>query len=290
MLYLIIGLVALAAEWWAHRATLTPDGLTYLRARAVGEGRIAIGGWEPCQPFRLRWLLPWLWRQTRDPMLAGRYSCYVGCVLSAALVGHLGGWRAELLFLALPLWSCWVRHPWQIDAPAMALALLAATSDTWWVVVLISLVAGAAKESAPLFAAVYAWSPLPLVGLLVPLVSDMLLPAGEPRDAAEGAIVGRPWASARVYHGPALHDVSMVAPWGAVLLAGACPTWQLGAALALGYGQLLVAVDRARLYLWAAPVACTLASDILEQLPLGFTAGAVLITYFQPVRKCMANE
>ena len=61
--------------------------------------------------------------------------------------------------------------------------------------------------------------------------------------------------SSRQFHrGQWLNPLVMVAPWGPLLLGLGALTPQLAVALALGYGQLVVATDSVRLYQWAAPV------------------------------------
>lgn len=79
----------------------------------------------------------------------------------------LGEWWKALLFMSLPgVWFCATR-PQTVDAVSMGLAWGAALElhHRPWLAVALALASGFVHERGPVFAALYAWHPLPLVGL-----------------------------------------------------------------------------------------------------------------------------
>src|SRR5690242_7396860 len=96
-------------------------------------------------------------------------------------MGLTGGERlfAAALVCALPgVRACSLRLPVLLDAPSFAIALLLAavaafspapgTERVLWQTALfvIALLGGATRETIPIFGALWAWSPWPLLGLL----------------------------------------------------------------------------------------------------------------------------
>jgi len=80
----------------------------------------------------------------------------------------LGEWWKTLLFITIPgVWFC-VTRPETVDGPSMGLAWLSA-----WLLpthpvaaCFAAVLSGFVHERGPVFAALYAWHPLPLLGLL----------------------------------------------------------------------------------------------------------------------------
>lgn len=239
----------------------TPDGERYWD--------MAAGVAQP-RPFNLRWLVPrgcgqssawWWWTM--------RVSFVVSCALAWV---YTGAWAAALVPLGLAGMTVYLRAPVLVDLPAQTYALLAAvtmrTHGPWPTIVgavFISLVSGTCKETAPLFAAAYAWSPWPLLGLCAPLVRAW-------RSKAEPAPTDDSAAS-RALRAPIRTALEVrrrqpflwyVLPWGVLVVGLAHMTPQLAVVLALAYGQLLVATDLVRLYQWAWP---TLALCTFEAVP-----------------------
>lgn len=257
--------IAFALLAWfvaAHRNgfMLSADGQAYWGKRTVS-------------PFHLRWLLPkLLGRGWLAPWMA------VSLLATLALGPLVHAWTGSLASAWLLVWlgvvQICVARPVMTDLPAMALALgaaLAARAGLWWLAIPLALLAGACRESAPVFAAAWALEPVLLVGVIA---------AGWWRKAAAvkpGTVGAYPWGSARKQH-DLLDWRRMLAPWGAVAaLAPLGAAWDretLAAvlALALGYGQLLRARDGARLFTWAAPAVLVLAARVDAQwtLPLLF--------------------
>jgi hypothetical protein len=136
----------------------------------------------------------------------------------------------------------------------------------WWGAVAYALVAGASKETAPLFAALWALSPIPLVGLLAPLAARALRKPGPEIEPLRGQLahraVSKPFkTSILVEKGNWRRFDRWLGPWNAGLLGFLWPpAWP---ALVAGYGQCLFATDRVRLYQWAAPAVALGAATVV---------------------------
>lgn len=244
---------------------ITPDGVRYL---AMGR-RLRVP-----RPFHLRWLVPWL---CGDNPALWTIMSRVSILALAPLAWWYTGSPWMMACAALPGVAFSWRAPVLVDAPGMALALLAAclASVSLPAAILVALVAGCCRETAPVWAAVYAWNPLLLVGL-VPVAVRALLRAGpdpltEAQNPVAVAAVRHPVAVAlEVRRGAWLDPAVMVAPWGGLIVALAAPTTVLWVALGLGYAQLVAATDGARLYQWAWPVVAVSAVAVVPEawLPL----------------------
>lgn len=255
--------IALAAVLWSiyrYQWIVSPDTAHYLAAMA---------GKPVPSPFRWRVfprLLAPLLRPGRPHVQVTHVWAafsWASLVLSAAHVGvyaeqhGVPGWAAVALFVTLPWFRGLVRNPCLTDQPAMLFALLAATSPVWWHQIVFGLLAGACTERAPVFAAVFAWSPWPLVGLVVPAVAALVTKRGAALDHND-------WRRMRALHNQAQPHV-FILPWGACLLSVLAPTWQLAAAVGLGAAQLLVATDRSRLLQWGAPVVIVVTLSVVPE-------------------------
>lgn len=234
--------------------TLSPDGRRYLSRAPLPS------------PFHRRWLLPAL--LARHPRA---WACLTWASL-AATVALMAAYvpshpvAAAWLFATLPIAAINARLPALTDAPAMALALGAAVAwqrGLHGLAVALSLVSGACKESGPVFAAVYAGAPWLLLGLAAVRWAGAVPPG--PSDAylgPLGAVAGR---IRRERLHPWRHVGHTLLPWGALaVLAPWGAGWDRVTALALlalavGYGQLVIATDNARLAQWAAPCVIALA-------------------------------
>lgn len=181
-------------------------------------------------------------------------------ILAAIYVGT--PWAACVALLPGVAFS--LRYPVLVDAPALALALLSAV--LWpvapWASVLVAILAGCVRESAPVWAALYAWNPWALLGLL-PVVIRWGMRCGED-PAGYGDALAHPLRSSLAAHrGRWLSPALMVAPWGGMIVGLVSLDLRLGAVLVAGYGQLLIATDSVRLYQWAAPVLALAAFSVL---------------------------
>lgn len=301
MIVAALAIMALAIGIYAYRLGLivSPDGGSYL---------LAAGGIRQPSPFRWR-LLPHLFRSMLPPTraletaarVAGwggigqaseravvawtalSYACLLACgPLLATYASQRGanGLLAVALFAGLPWLRSCVRMPCLTDQAGMALALAAGcSSEHAWALILIGAVAGLVSERAPAFAALFAWSPWPLLGLAIPIAVALLMKPG-PLQPWHRGILDRPFASARERHAAAPLWV-FAAPWGLALVGFGAMTWQLAVTLGVAAGQMVVATDRVRLYQTAAPVLCVAASSVMvgwspAMVAVGLMAHAVV--------------
>ena len=241
-----------------------PDAARYLHA--------ARGGAVP-RPFHIRRLLPavcgtvmlrwWLVWGLSWPVLAASMVAWqsahgwqiaaTGAVLLVGLPGILG--PSAVI-------------PVGVDLPATALALAGVAIMPHSLPVGVALVAVAAgcKETAPVFAALWAWSLWPLVALVVPAVlAFKFRPGPDPLGGQFQRIADHPIVTAfEARLGRWRDGFLLVAPWGACMAALYAPSWPLVAVLLVAYLQLLVATDTVRLVQHAAgPVMAASAAHII---------------------------
>jgi hypothetical protein len=213
-------------------------------------------------------------------------------VLAAGMVGWRlaegDDWRVALaaaaFLAALPgILGPVVSIPVQTDLPATALtvcgvALLALDHPAQWAAgVACIAVAATMRETAPLWAAVWAWSALPLVALVAPLVAWLVIrPGRDPLGAKFQEIADHPVRAGLAFHSGRWRDAwLMVAPWGATLAALYAPTPQLAVGLVAAYALLLVATDSVRLYQHAAgPL---MAAGAAQVIPVEWLLVAVVV-------------
>lgn len=262
-----------------------PDAARYLHS--------AIGGAVP-RPFHLRWLLPtvcgrhlrrwWVVYTLSWPLLA--------IAAFAWQSGH--GWQTAtatvLLLVALPgILGPAVVAPVGVDLPSSALAL---AGVALWphlppVAVVCWLLAAGVKETAPVFAALWLWSPWPLVALIVPAVTALVCkPGPDPLGYQFQRIADHPIRTSMEAHRGKWRDGwVMLAPWGACLAALHQPTWQLAACLVVAYGLLIVATDTVRLYQHAAgPVMAATAAHAIPTQWLGVALAVHALWWTAPQR------
>lgn len=224
----------------------TPDGRRYIAMSA---------GARVERPYSLRWLAPFVCR-TDIAWIILSHTSVAACAILAIFYAH--SWAAAFLVLGLSGVTLFnLRHPILVDAPAMALALGAALAwrAGWWPVALgLSIAAGATKETGPVFASAWAWSPVLLIGMIAPALRWFVKPGADViQDEASEArkdLRRRIVAQRRKYSDPS----HLILPWGVCVLGLAHPSAQLVVVLLLAYGQLLVATDTVRLFAWAFPV------------------------------------
>ena len=164
-----------------------------------------------------------------------------------------------------------VSIPVQVDLPATALTMLgvslAVTGHPVWLVVGLIVIACASsvRETAPICAALWLWSPLPLLALIVPAVIALVRkPAPSSGIAEWDRITAHPIATALEYHAGRWRDARlMVLPWGVCLVGLYTLDWRLAVVLAIAYAQLFVATDSVRLYQHLAGPAMAFAAAAL---------------------------
>jgi hypothetical protein len=244
---------------------LGPDASRYVLA---GQGhRVA-------KPFHLRFVLPWLCRDVERRWWTVWGLSWPVAAAGLAWWGHAAGfdpWRVAALVvfcLSLPgVWGPHVVRPVGVDLPGLAVAVVAvaALEQGWWpLAVALIFVAAGVKESMPVWAALWAWHPLLLVGLVVPLIRGLIVRPeldAVTRQPVLQRVHDHPVRSAFEHHAGQWRNAWwMVAPWGACLAALYAPTLRVGAAIAAAYAQLLVATDTVRLLHTAAGPAVAFAA------------------------------
>lgn len=231
---------------------LSPDEYYYYTAAA---------GQAVPVPYSRRWLLPRLigphprrWRAVTLASFAALPLVATGYFRSRGL----DGWAlvfATALLCSLPGLRLPLKLSILVDAPSFVGALAVAWSTTegpWWLTVGLSLLVGATRETGPVFAALWAWSPWPLVGLAA--VGWWCSSVGPPKPDEEPWLV-HPYREAWQLRWQIGLDGSLyLRPWGAALAGLAAPSWQCLATVAVAHAQLFAAVDTVRLAVWAGPV------------------------------------
>ncbi len=172
-------------------------------------------------------------------------------------------WKQALLFVMLPGVAFCVNLPTTTDGPAMLLAWLAAAAHARGHVALaigLSAAAGLIHERAPVFAALYCWNPLLLLGLAVPLVVARWKGAAAPDrgspDPAERLVGHSLWGAIAAHR----DYVDMLAPSGLIwslrglpLMAGdlgaSVASW---ACLGVAFASRIMGTDTSRYIMWGA--------------------------------------
>jgi hypothetical protein len=230
---------------------ISVDGGFYL---AAGEGKLVPS------PYSRRWLLPAILADEPIVWATVTYaSLAVGTLACAALLASYGANLQQavlgaLLWLLLPGVQKIHRHfPVLVDAHAMAAAMIAAVfarEGNIVMAVVTALWAGAVSEKAPVFAALWAWNPIPLIGLAT--VGWFRASAPVPREGFD--YLKNPVRYAlKQRRKMGLNMAYYALPWGPMLLGLMNAGVQVYATLAVAYAQLLFANDGSRLYQWAAP-------------------------------------
>lgn len=268
-----------------------PDGARYL---------IAAQGHPVARPFHLRWLLPavcgtnprrwWAcWWASWPVLAAGMFS----------LSAHLG-WRRALFAMAIVVTlpgviGPKVTRPVGVDLPAMALGVAAAGAAVhgwWWAALALVLWAGMVKESAPLFAALWAWHPLLLVGLAAPALVAVVRRAGMDELTARPDLreihdhpVRTAWSYRRDRNwlvDPAL----WLHPFGVTLAGLVNMSTQTAVTVAVAAAQCVVATDTTRLL--ASGAGPALAVGAATWLPVEVLPLLVAVHVFWPWPRVVA--
>ena len=245
---------------------LTPDGARYI---AAASKRVA-------RPFHLRWLLPRLCGENTGLWRHVTHASIVTIGIFTAVYTR-SPWMICVAFLP-GITFAW-RYPVLVDSAGMAAALAAAIvfPHCWPAALALTFVAGTIRETAPVWAAIYAWNPLLLIGLVPVAVRWCQRQGDDVLDAENAWILAHPWQASKKYHaGRWLDPTLMVTPWGGLVAGLAGLDAQLGTALAVGYGQLAIATDSVRLFQWAAPVVAAACVHTLPSWALPFVALSVM--------------
>lgn len=251
---------------------VSPDGARLL-AMARGER-------QP-RPFHYRWLLPKI--VGRDPARWVLFSRLMMACLCLASALYCRTAYAFLIPFALSGVVLNLKLPILVDLAAMVYVLDAALCARvgWWIpAILFVLAAGATKETAPVFAALYAWNPLLLVGLLAPAIRSLWKPGVDTSSGPMADALTHPWQASRKAHaGQWRNPLLWLLPWGILLVGASRPSWQVAATLIVAYAQTLIATDTIRLYMWAWPV---LAARTFEVVPHRWWLLVVVAAFANP--------
>ncbi len=172
-----------------------------------------------------------------------------------ALGALMGTWKGALLLTTLPgAWVC-VTRPTTTDAPCMLLAWLASMLFPThpYFAVLLSCLSGVIHERGPVFAVLYAWHPLLLIGLVGVQWWRKAAPADDDVRVGRGL-----WSSLKQHRRD--HDwlnwEQTIFPLRAIPLLAAAYGTSLAAWTTLGFtwATRLVGTDLARYAFWAAPI------------------------------------
>jgi hypothetical protein len=222
---------------------ITEDGQRYL---AMSDRRVA-------RPFHLRWLLPLI---CGTDLQRWTYTTRSSVLALAPLAWWYTGsvWMAACVLLP-GVWFNW-SHPVLVDATGMALALLSAClwPVCWPLALAVVLVGASVRETVPVWAAVFAWHPLLLIGLLAVGVRWLQRPGSDVCGPEIEWMLAHPIQSAKAAHAHQWRNpFVMLLPWAGLLAGLGAMTWPLAVAIGLAYGQLLIATDTTRLFQWAWP-------------------------------------
>lgn len=261
------------------KASLTTDGQRYIW---IAQGR------EVAMPYHLRWLLPKLLGPSAEQWALTVRAFIVLLPLCVATYVWQQTLSPEKFFFALaatamiPVLARYWEQPVLVDIPAMFVAMLAAMMP-WYVGLPIAIVAGCMRETAPVFAAIYAWNPILLLGLVAPAARRLFFKPGDEPDARVRELIEHPFQTGFLSTLPHVRAHWMILFWGAGLACLFYPTWQLVVALAVAYAQILCAhVSGAqRLAFWAAPVVMLQASYAATHVLVVL----LILTWFWPWRE-----
>jgi hypothetical protein len=217
---------------WQDGVHACPDGQRYTSGRA-----------QP-YPFHRRFCG---WNQ--------RVLIAVTFLSLVALGALMGTWSKALLLITLP--GAWLiaTRPTTVDAPAMLLAFVASLlfPSYPWAAVLLSCLAGCIHERGPVFAALYAWHPLLLIGLVC--IGWWRTPAPADDDPRVGVSLVRSLAVHHADNDWLGWEQTVYAMRGLPLMAahfGTSPAaW---VTLALAWSTRLICSDLGRLVFWAGPI------------------------------------
>lgn len=209
-------------------------------------------------PYSRRWLLPWF---IGDYPEAWKTVNYLSIAVSAIFVYLMYGIWAGIGFLCLPMVTLWKWIPGLVDSAGFALALgsvYAFHAGHLWVGMGLALLAGATKESTPIFIALWAWEPMGLIGLLA-----VKWWGSAPPDAWWLGSIRTVYARMRSRHH--WNDfITIVAPWGLIIGLAGLGGINVWLCLVIAYGQLLIATDEIRLFQWA----CVPLLGLISVLPV----------------------
>lgn len=269
--------------------TLTPDHQHFLKEKFTNLGEMSPDGWRYFEmargsgapkPYHYRWLLPKILGEDRSKWAIASASATI--LMVPAMKYMTGKWSPGLFVFTLDgVWWMARSYPVITDPVAMLAAIVAAGAvkhKHWCVAVPASLIAGASKEIAPVFAAIYCQHPLPLIGMVSPVIMTQIEPGQDITDDFSHECVEYPVRSSWITRrGKSKSLENWIYNWGG-LLAGIRSDARTMQALILAYTQTIVGVDNDRLVQWAWPVLADNVTDS-DKWPM-----ALIVSHFNPKR------
>ena len=159
-----------------------------------------------------------------------------------------------------------------IDGTALCFGLLSAiffNHDLLIPAFIFLILASATKETMAVFVALYSFSFLPLVGLVIPLIIYIASPPSKIDIMGSKAqrLLDNPFNAFKEFHRKNLMSPIYFLSWGicitAVFYTGQYWQWIL-AGVVIGYLQLLVATDRVRLFQYSFPLVLIATLNVIE--------------------------
>jgi hypothetical protein len=251
---------------------LTSDGWRYLK---LSERSVP-------KPYNYRWIIPQIAKRDRRKWSA--ISAISSILMIPGMKLLTGKWSSGFFMFGLSgIWPFAKKYPVLVDPPAMCSAIFAAAfvkRKQWFLATLFSLFSGASKEVGPIFASLYAWHPLPLVGLASPAVRHFVDEGEDITDDYSHEILIHPFENAWISRKDRLYDPKLwIYPWGVCLIGFLNGDRRTILTLLAAYGQCIRANDTIRLYQWAWPV---LAENTVNTLPEKYIPAGLLLHYFNP--------
>lgn len=240
------------------------------------------------RPYHLRWLLPAVCRQDLQAWWIVWIGSWFIVAAGFALWRDQAGdpWYVVAAGVALLLGLPGVLGPQEVipvgvDLPAMGMNLVGVgclEAGLWPVALVFFVIAATIKETSPVWAVLWSWSPIPLVAAVAPIIRALIVKPAEvsPLGPQFNAYTRHPIATALKFHAGRWRDAwAMVAPWGVCLVALIDIDWRLLIIVAVAYAQLLVATDTVRLYQMAAGPA--VAAAAANTVPAEWLLAAVVV-------------
>lgn len=263
---------------------LAPDAARYW---------LAAQGNRVARPFNLRWLLPLVCRTDLRRWWAVWGCSWVALGGGTLWLGWGLGWQralfATIVCVTLPGLRVPAVKPIGVDVPAMGFAVLAAATAThgvWWLAVPLVVVGAGIKESAPVWAALWAWNPILLVGLFAVAVAAIVRPSEIDRFTAHPHLLEvheHPVKSSLEYRRGRYRDAYLwVWPLGACLAALWSPTQQTLVVLLVAHLQLVVATDTVRLVASCAGPALAVAAAAVIPVPALWLVAVAHVFWWRP--------
>lgn len=279
MIPLLISLTYFTLLYLNETRQVSPDGNRYLAMS---------NGIKQCNPFNLRWLLPFicynktLWNVINLGsvilipvamyylMIFKGYSelqSLVGCALVCGLNGViLVNYIAKYL----------------TDSFGMLMMLLSSIAfqlDFIILGIILTAIGSMANEKVFVYTALVSWNPLALIGGVVVLIRYLLFKPAKSDWLGDTERLNKPFKLAHSFHKNKYFNTVLV--WGVCLLALNDLTLQLVLTVLIGYMTCITATDLTRLFMWSFPVVVIATVNVF---PYEYTLPLLALHWFNSQR------